>query len=401
MIALAALLLFATLLSDRLDQGPATGPLLAMGVGVLLGPAVLGIVPGGELQRGVLTPLLELTLVLVLATAGTEVDLRRLRRDLHWVLRLVLVAAPGMLVLGTLAARLLLPSLSTVEAMILAGIVTPTDEEIRRPAVAGDAFPAEVRDALVVESGLSDGLVVAFLVVALSLAGERGGGAGWLALAVRQVGVAVAIGAAIGVLGAALFRAASRRALVARGWRHLAVPAVALIAYGLAHHAGGSGFTAAFCAGVAIANVAPGARGEMLEGRALVFLSFALFGAIAIVPAVRAASLGLVAFALASLTIVRVVPVGLALMGTRVRGEPASFVAWFGTRGIASILFALLLVERTALPGVPVIVEGTALTVLASAILHGLTARRWNRRMQGLVRRKGAREERPADPAVG
>jgi NhaP-type Na+/H+ or K+/H+ antiporter len=398
--ALAGLVLVATLLSERLDRGPVTGPLLAIGFGVIIGPAVLGIVSPDEIHREATRSLLELTLIVVLATAGAEVDLRRLRRDLHWVLRLVLVAAPGMLVLGTLAAKLLLPSLSTFEAMILAGIVTPTDDEIRRPAISGERFPAVLHDALIVEGGLTDGIVVAFLVAALSLAGAKPVGVGSLWFAAQHLGLAVLIGAAIGAAGAALFRAASRRVLVARGWRHLAAPALALIAYGVAVHSGASGFTAAFCVGATLANLAPGARAEMLEGRALVIMSFALFGAIAVVPALRAASPALVLYALASLTLVRGIPVALALVRSGIRREPAAFAAWFGTRGIASILFALLFVERTELPGVPLIVQGTTLTVLASAVLHGVTAGPWNRRMQGLAQRDPASTRLPGVPAA-
>jgi NhaP-type Na+/H+ or K+/H+ antiporter len=392
---LAAFVLLAVLLSSRLDRGPVTGPLLAVAAGVLAGPA-LGILPQPTAEHMPARILLELTLVMVLVASGAGVDLRRLRGDLRWALRLV-VAIPGMLILGTLAGKLLLPSLSTFEAMILAGIVTPTDDEIRRPAVAGERFPAGLRDALNLEGGLSDGLLVAFLAAALSLAeGEREGG--WIALALRQVGLGVAIGVAVGLAGAALLRTAAGRGLVARGWTPLAVPALAVIAYGLGAAGGASGFTAVFCAGAAVANGAPAAREEAfgfaeVEGRLLVLVSFAVFGAIAVVPSLRAASPALVAYALCAL-IVRAVPVALSLAGSGVQREPAAFAAWFGTRGIACVLFALLLVQRAQLPGVRMIVAAACLTVLASVVLHGATATPWNRRLI----RGGARTGTVAPP---
>jgi NhaP-type Na+/H+ or K+/H+ antiporter len=397
-IALASFVFVVALLSARLDRGPITAPMLSVAAGVAGGPAVLGLVS----PRAAAEPIgaiLEITLVLVLLESGAGVDVRRRRLGDRWAVRLVLVALPGMLLLGAIAARLLLPSLSWLEALILAVIVAPTDDELRRPAVAGERFPVELREALDLEGGFSDGVLVAFLTAALAFARGTAEGLGsghWLAVGIREVGVGVASGAALGIAGGALIAAGERRGHFDPGWHQLAVVAVAFLVYGVASRAGGSGLTAVFCAGMALSLAAPTPRGEAFAfpwvGRLLVLVSFALFGVIAVVPVLERISWPLVGFAALSLTVVRGVPVALGLARSRLRGPEIAFACWFGTRGIATVLFGLVLLERGRLPQEADILSAATVTVLASIVLHGATGTVFNRLLQ---KRASSEGERP------
>ncbi len=109
------------------------------------------------------------------------------------------------------------------------------------------------------------------------------------------------------------------------------------------------------------------------EGQLLTLLVFLAFGAAMLPEALPHVTGGAVLYALLSLTVVRMVPVGLALLGTGLRPASVAFLGWFGPRGLASILFVLLVVEEGRLATGPLLETVVVLTVLASTLLHGLT----------------------------
>ena len=169
------------------------------------------------------------------------------------------------------------------------------------------------------------------------------------------------------------------RGLIDELWLQIIPVAGAGLAYGLAVWMGGSGFIAAFVAGAVFGGLRHEIGGEatrFLEetGEVLGAVTFILFGAVMLVPMLDELSVEIVLYALLSLTVVRMVPVALALLGSGARRPTLAFVGWFGPRGLASIVFAVILVEEADLTHEAVLLNTIFLTIALSVILHGLTA---------------------------
>jgi sodium/hydrogen antiporter len=186
-------------------------------------------------------------------------------------------------------------------------------------------------------------------------------------------------GVAAGLLVAAIVIHAGRRGLIANEWRHVIPAAGAVLAYGIAIALHGSGFIAAFVAGMVFRMALrrdPADLNELSEqvGNVLNAVTFVLFGAILLGPALRELSWELALYAVLSLTLVRMVPVAIAMWGSRARPPTVGFLGWFGPRGLASIVFALIVVQESQLPHEDLLVLAIYLTVGLSVFAHGLTA---------------------------
>ena len=243
------------------------------------------------------------------------------------------------------------------------------------------SVPARVRQALDVESGLNDGLAVPFFLVALDLANaELTTGITWAVVsnAAIQIGWGLAAGLAAGLFGASLFRAADRRGWIGSEWRQIVPLAAALLAYALALTLGGSGFIAAFVGGMAFGRVSgEHGRGATLfteeTGGLLAAVTWIGFGAAALGLAIPHITWQVVLYAVLSLTLVRMLPVAIAMAGSGVRAPTVAFIGWFGPRGLASIVFGLLAVER-GVPEAQTVITAVVVTVALSVVLHGLTS---------------------------
>jgi NhaP-type Na+/H+ or K+/H+ antiporter len=238
-----------------------------------------------------------------------------------------------------------------------------------------------VRQALDVESGLNDGLAVPFFLVALDIANaelEGGVTSAVVRSAAAQIGWGLVAGLAAGVLGGLLFRFADRRGWIGREWRQIVPLAVALLAYAVALTLGGSGFIAAFVGGMAFGR-ASGARGSVVTlfteetGGFLAAVTWIGFGALALTLAIPHITWRVVLYAVLSLTVVRMVPVAIALAGRGIRRPTVAFIGWFGPRGLASLVFALLALE-SGVPDGEVVLTTVIVTVAFSVVLHGLTS---------------------------
>src|SRR5262249_7672738 len=185
-------------------------------------------------------------------------------------------------------------------------------------------------------------------------------------------------GVALGWVGARLVLVSAGRGWIGPHWQQLFVLALAALSYALAIPLGGSGFIAAWTAGcamgLALRDRLPGSR-EFPEDMAsvLTILSFLLFGAVYLGPSLSNASWAIVGYALCSLTIIRMAPVALAMVGTGLAPPSVAYVGWFGPRGLASIVFADLVVEH-GLPGVPLIATIVNITVGLSVLAHGMSS---------------------------
>jgi NhaP-type Na+/H+ or K+/H+ antiporter len=242
--------------------------------------------------------------------------------------------------------------------------------------------PVRIRQALNVESGLNDGLALPALLFAVSLAtmaGHATDGAHWLRFVALQLGLGPLVGAAVGYFGGRGVSWARRRGWMSDSFERLAALGLALLAWAGADLAGGNGFIAAFAAGLILGNTARAVCSCLYdfaeaEGQLLTLLSFAVFGGLMVGPALEALSPAVVLYAIASLTLVRLVPVALSLLGLGLEPQTLLFLGWFGPRGIASILYGLLILESAALEHQSVVFAVTVLTVLLSVFLHGATA---------------------------
>jgi len=378
---LAAVIFGFGLVSRRLEGTILTAPIVFVAAGIVLGPAGLGLV-GFELEGHTVLLLGEIALALVLFTDAANVNLSALRRDEGTPLRLLGIGMPLTIALGTGAAALLLTDLSFWEAAIVGTVLAPTDAALGQAVVSNPRVPVRVRRALNVEAGLNDGLSVPFLALFLSLAAaevELQPASYWIRFALEQIGLGVLVGVGVGLAGGWLVRLASNRGWMTASFQRLALLTLALIAYALADTVGGNGFIAAFVGGLVVGPTVERVGERLLrfteaEGQLLNLSVFFIFGVL-VLGLLDALTWQIVLYVLLSLTIVRMLPVAAALLGTHLRGVSVLFAGWFGPRGLASIVLGLIVVsEAPMLSGRGEIEMTVALTVLLSVLLHGVTS---------------------------
>jgi NhaP-type Na+/H+ or K+/H+ antiporter len=386
-LAVFAILLFAYfLVAARLDRW-SIGPALAFTVaGLVLGAAGLGIIDF-PVESELLVTLAELTLALVLFSDAASLDMTGVGDDTAILTRLLGIGLLGTIVLGTVVAFLLFPGVPLAVAALTATILAPTDAALAAPIVTNREVPARVRRILNIESGMNDGIASPFVVLFTALAAAATIGDHWVVQAVGQTGIAVAVGAVVGTVGAGMLLAADRRHWTSEISRQVSFGALALVAFGASTALGGNGFIAAFVAGLGFRAIERGRlRGEAnLTGGLSTLLSVVvwfLFGAVVVGSVLVAGVMpAAILYAVLSVSVIRMVPVALALVGSKLRLDTVLFIGWFGPRGLASIAFGLTAVVSLTEVGVDVAVlsQAVALTVLLSVIVHGLSA-------QGLAR---------------
>jgi NhaP-type Na+/H+ or K+/H+ antiporter len=378
---LALILLGFAAISGRIDGTSVTAAMAFTAAGLLVGADALGIVDPAA--TGIEVKLLaEATLTVVLFSDASRIDLRTLRGELSVPVRLLGIGLPLTLVTGFVAATALFGVLAWPEALLLAVILAPTDAALGQAVVTLTRLPSRVRQSLNVESGLNDGICVPlfFIVLAVAQAEETAGGWGdGLALVAEKIGYGVVGGVVAGIAAAAVVVQAGERRFVDSAWLQIVPLAGAALAFGLAEAIGGSGFIAAFVGGGVFGGLRRKRGGEvsyLIEqaGALLGGLTFVIFGAVLLGPALGELTWEIALYAVLSLTVVRMVPVGIALFGTGARPPTVGFLGWFGPRGLASIVFALLLVEEGGLPNDSLILTVVFVTVGLSVVAHGITA---------------------------
>jgi NhaP-type Na+/H+ or K+/H+ antiporter len=363
-----------------LDARSLTPQIVMLGLGL-----VLGVIVAGTPEVGIDTELLhvagEAALILCLFVDAARIDIGALRGGAGLPTRLLAVGLPLTLVAGTLGALVLFPDLPLLSAILLAILVAPTDAALGVLVVSSPKVPIRIRQALNVESGLNDGLVTPLvLVVVVAGQAEGSGTSGWVVDALAQIGLGVVAGVVVGAGGATLLRFALQRGWVLDGARWVLAPALAFLAWFVAMELGGNAFVAAFVAGFAATATIGRVSDELLEfgevgGELLGLAVFFMFGVL--VPSLGPFDLPTVLFAIAALTVLRMVPVALSLVGTRLAPATVAFMGWFGPRGLASIVLALVAIGDGAEGPptlAPVVIAAVALTVTLSVLTHGLSA---------------------------
>ena len=377
----AAAVLAVASISGRIAGTSLTPAILFVAIGVLVGPRVLGEVDLSSSGSTVRT-LAEATLALVLFSDASRIDLKMLRQDGNVPARLLGIGLPLTIVLGALVATTVFGKISIEEAVIIGVVLAPTDAALGQAVVTNEHVPARIRQGLNVESGLNDGICVPLLFIAVAAAdvhSELTGGRSAATLVVEEIGYGILGGVAAGLLIAAIIRIGGPRKLIAGVWLQVIPAAGAALAYGIAVGLDGSGFIAAFVAGGVFGAVLgrdPAEVNRLVDevGVVLNGVTFLFFGAILLGPALGELSWDLALYAIISLTIVRMVPVAIAMLGTRARPPTLAFMGWFGPRGLASIVFAVIVVEESQLPHQQTILLAIYLTVGLSVLLHGITA---------------------------
>lgn len=376
-----ALLVGFGLVSRRLAATPLTAPMIFVAVGFAASEHGLGWVHA-ELGDQAIHGLGELTLTLVLFADASRIDLGALRRELGLPVRLLGIGMPLTIGAGTAVAKLLMPELSWMEAATLGTILAPTDAALGQAVVSLPAVPERIRQALNVESGLNDGIAVPVVLVFISLASRTPEGRSmgeWALFAAEQVTLGPLTGVVIGGLGGRLIGLAKARGWMSETYYRLSGIGLALLCFAVAGAIGGNGFIAAFVGGLFLGHVQR-RDGEPLfelmeaESHLLMLLVFTILGGAMLGPALQEARWQDFAYAAASLTVIRMVPVALSLIGARLDLSTVLFLGWFGPRGLASVLFALLLLEQSGIPHESTVYSAAMLTVLGSVALHGLTA---------------------------
>ena len=381
LVVVAALLLAYAAVSRRLVSSVITAPMVFVAGGLIGSAEALGWLEL-DIESSSVRAVAEATLTLVLFADASRIDLKTLRREYVVPLRLLAIGLPLTIVAGTLVGAVMLGELLLIEAVILAIVLAPTDAALGQAVVTDPRIPSRIRQGLNIESGLNDGICVPLLLIAIAVAEAEAGtvGEGEAArLVVEEIGYGVIGGVLAGIVAAYIVKIGVPRGLVEAHWLQVVPVAGAALAYGLAVWLGGSGFIAAFVGGMVFGGIRRDTGGEVIElteevGGLLGGVTFILFGAVMLAPMLNDLSAEAVVYAILSLTLVRMIPVALSMIGTGARRPTLAFVGWFGPRGLASIVFTVILIEDTELTYPGVLAQAIVATIGLSVLLHGLTA---------------------------
>ena len=376
-IVMATIFIWGTV-SARVQRADLTAPIVFMAVGASLAGLDLVDEPTAP-ER--LKPLFEITLVWVLFSDAARVRVKDFGKDLGQYVRLLAIGLPLTVLAGWGLAVWLFPGLDLWLALLVAAALAPTDAALGIPVVTNPVVPSRVRRLITVESGLNDGIATPVVMLAIAGAASAEGleQAAGLGSALAELAIGVLVGGAVGFGGGWILRSARRAGWAAEDFAGIAVLALALAAYGAALIAHGNGFVAAFIGGLAF-GAAAGRRGpgelEFLEQASglVSLLVWLAFGAIAVPLVLDRPDAMTLLYAVLSLTLVRMVPVALASIGGGLDRDTVLFVGWFGPRGLASLVFAMLALEELGADADEAVVV-IAVTVFLSVLAHGASAR--------------------------
>ncbi len=370
--------------AGRIEKSWVSGPIVFVVFGFLIGPRVLNLL-SLEMQRDTLKTLAELTLALVLFTDAAGADLKVLRREAMIPVRMLLIGLPLTLLLSFGAGSMLFSELAIIEVAILAVLLAPTDAALGQAVLKEQAIPANLRQGLNFESGLNDGICVPILLVLLVLAAEQATHVSGYYLVLSHLAAELGIGLLVGVVLAAfsvwLLRYAREQGWLSASWLQLPVFALAITSFATAQYFGGSGFIAAFCGGLLFGYLLRGQHEDLLRsgegtGDAFELVTWVLFGAAVAGKALPNLTWPVFGYAVLSLTLLRMLPIFISLWGTGLTIRSKLFLGWFGPRGLATIVFAIMVIN-VDLPNGDIIITIASFTVMMSIILHGISAKPW------------------------
>ena len=397
---MGGLFLAYALVSGRLEGTVLTAPLLFVAFGFLAGSGGFGLA-NFDVEHSAIHMIAELTLILVLFTDAARMDLNRLRQDHNLPTRMLLIGLPLAVAAGTFVAAALFPAFSLWEAALLAALLAPTDAALGQTVVSAKTVPLRIRQSINIESGLNDGIALPAVLLFAAFAGAAHGAneAGdWMYFGFLQVTLGPLAGAIIGYAGARLLDEAGERAWATTAFQGIGILSLSVLAYVLAEIIGGNGFISAFVAGIVFGNSIRHPCTYLFEfmeseGQLLMLITFLVFGAALLPEGLVHINAETVVYALLSLTAIRMIPIALSLLGSGIRLPTYLFLGWFGPRGLASILFVLLILEEADIAHRADILSITVITVALSVILHGISAAPLAKVYGRLAERMGECEE--------
>ena len=367
--------------SKLLEKYNISGPMVFTTVGILLSPLVLGGDPIHANSKTVQV-IAEITLILVLFSDSAALNLSQLKMNWRQPMRLLFVAMPITIVLATLTGMWFFPNEPTLYLLLLALILAPTDAALGKVVVSDERIPSVVRNTINVESGLNDGIVfpVLLTVLAMIVSNSSTAESGWLSYIAQQIAVGAFAGGLVGWAGAKVMVLAIKKEWMEYQYSNLAPIALAVFSFYTAEYLGGNGYIAAFFSGLFLGNTSEVLRERVetfaeSEGEFLAMLSFLIFGLVFIPLTIEYWNLKAFAFAILSLTILRMLPVFLSFGFFKIDLATRLFYGWFGARGVASILYILVAFHELGnIQGHEEIFGVASLTIFLSIFLHGLSA---------------------------
>ena len=400
-VNLAIVAVFAVVYSvvaGRVDRSLISGPIIFLLFGLVCGPLGLNIL---NLSFGntEIRIIVDFTLALILFIDAANANLEVLRKNMKIPARMLLVGMPLVILLGVVFGRYLFPGMPLFELCILATILAATDAALGKGVITNKAVPARVREGLNAESGLNDGLAVPVLFLFIALATGYGGDQDnisfALGLVARELGVGIAVGLGLTLVASRFANWCSDKGWLSDIWRQVFVVALALACFATAQSLHGSGYIAAFVGGLLFGHLARSQTHELVHsaegiGEILAMTTWMIFGALVVGQAWLGLTWQVAVYSLLSLTVIRVLPMVLSLWGTGESLENKLFLAWFGPRGLASIVF-IIIVADYEIPGFTTMAYTVACTVTLCVLAHGLTANAWAR---GFGRRSKALESK-------
>lgn len=388
-LTIALLVLLYGYISKALAAINVSGPMFFAGVGLLISPLGLNV-SQVDVNADFVIIIVEIALVLVLFSDAALLDLKLLCRSWRIPTRLLVVGLPITIMLGTFTAQLIFPDEPGIYMLLLALLLTPTDAALGKAVVSDPQVPKKIRSIINVESGLNDGIIFPLVITVLAmitsgLTQVNAGDSHWFRYVLQQVGFGALVGAGVGFIGAKLSVVSVNKNWMVGSYQNLIPIALAILSFYLAEYFHGNGFIAAFCAGLLVGNTSIKAKEHIedfaeSEGELLVLISFFLFGLAFVPRIIDYVTIQVCLYAFLSLTFLRMLPVMFSLLGAQLDGKKLdlstmAFVAWFGPRGIASILYVLIVAHEVGdVSGFETVYATVMVTVFLSIVAHGLTA---------------------------
>jgi len=379
----AILILLFGLVSKVSEKFYITAPMFFTLTGIVVSPLGFGWLDV-QVDAAMIKTLAEITLVLVLFSDAIEIDFLKLRRQGSSIpLRMLAIGLPLTAGLGFLFGIILFDGLEPIVIAMIALILSPTDAALGQAVIKSEKLPATVKRSISVESGLNDGIALPPILVCLALlsttAATSGGDNQWLKFLTLQLTLGPVVGAAVGLLGGRLIEFASAKDWMSPIFQRLSAMSLAILAFASAEMVHGNGFIAAFVAGLFLGVKNHQVRERIqefgeAEGQQLALFIFMILGLVAVPIVYPLWDFSAVVYAILSLSVVRMLPVALSLIGTNTSVVDKLFYGWFGPRGIASVLYLLMVVGTLGIAGYEYALSVIVLTVLMSILLHGLSA---------------------------
>lgn len=369
--------LFATI-SKKMDSTLISGPMLFITVGLILGPSGVNFLKVSESDE-MLKILAEYTLALLLFSDATLVKTDVLKKNINIPKRLLLGGLPLTILLGIGAALLLFPEFSVIEAALLAIILAPTDAALGKAVVSNPKVPARIRESLNFESGMNDGICVPLLLVCIALIStEHTGEVSLLVFLVKAIGIGAAVGLGITYLTIKIIKHTGPKNWISSSWQKMIVIVMAIAIFSLSEAFHGSGFVGCFIGGILFGILARKEKESFViaaegYGELLAMLTWTYFGAVSISTLFTDFNPLYLLYGVLSLTLIRMLPAMIVLKGTDLNTKEKMFIGWFGPRGLASIVFAVILMGQS-LPHMKVILLTITCTILLSVLAHGVSA---------------------------